>query len=322
VIEWPSGFEWRSQMATIVMLDMKNVISASVYGNWYGAEIDPGDFKAFMTFCQTVTKMMEMWEPDEIVFFMDRKCTARLEILPSYKGKRKRDETITNHKNDCMEFASHILPARTVAIEGYEADDLIARFSEKYHAGNKLIAVSTDKDLIQIAQEFEQVSVYDHIKKEYMDHENCYPMLEHKALTGCSSDNIPPVIGGKTSEKIMSGEIDLEKYLDEGLTRSEKLPRRIVYERNKKLVALFGEHAILPPVDDFGFDIGSEIKFNKDKMRRSMVRIFDGMPEMKLVDGIVERVSYWHSSRHIRLSGGGRFNLEEWRGRKVLQAQA
>lgn len=263
-----------------MLVDARNLMAASFHGTWGFKEedlelFDDLDFRALMSFMRTITTYVREWSPTEVVLVSDRRCFARYEILPSYKGKRRKTKSYETHKTECLELARLILPVRWVVRDGYEADDLMARMAERYCSEHKVIAITSDRDFVQVIQALKNVSMYDHVKKTFLNGEDFpNPMCQYKSITGDTSDNIPSVTGDKTARKIMSGEIDLNGYLDGGTTRTEKRPRREVYERNRRMVSLLGEHALLPAPASFGFEPGSSLRFNGLKARSSLRQIF------------------------------------------------
>jgi 5'-3' exonuclease len=69
-----------------------------------------------------------------------------------------------------------------------------------------------------------------------------------KALVGDKSDNIPSVTGPVTASNLLHTGGKLEEWLDDGITRCEKIPKREAYERNLRLVSLLGSECIVPKV--------------------------------------------------------------------------
>lgn len=299
-------------MATVLMLDARNMVSAAFHANWgfteeHLANFDPGNFKTLLGMIKTTTRYLQEWRPDEIVLMSDRRCTARYEVFPEYKGKRIRDPKIEEHKTDCLQFLRLIFPVRWAEVEGYEADDLMARFAERYHAEHRVVGVTNDRDFVQIIQAFPDVVMYDHVQKRTIEPDMYpYSMVEMKTITGCSGDHIPSVTGEKTALKLMNGEMNLEEYLDAGVTRTEKLPRRVVYERNRKLVSLLGPHALLPAIDHFGFEIGSPLSFDARRALRALNKIFTDDKDFEVVMELVQAWDAWIGERLVRAADLGR----------------
>ena len=74
--------------------------------------------------------------------------------------------------------------------------------------------VSNDSDFVQLLQEFENVTLYNPMKKEVVTPPN-YPYLAWKALRGDGSDNIKgiPGIGDKRAQGLLESPEKLQNFL-------------------------------------------------------------------------------------------------------------
>ena len=91
--------------------------------------------------------------------------------------------------------------------------------------------ISNDTDFIQILNEFDNVSIYNPMKKSYVEKPS-YDYVTWKALRGDSSDNIPgiPGIGDKTAIKCIENKDIFNKKVN---TCKENID---VFNRNIKLI--------------------------------------------------------------------------------------
>ena len=91
--------------------------------------------------------------------------------------------------------------------------------------------MSTDTDFIQALQEFPHISLYNPVKKIFVNSPD-HPYVTWKALRGDSSDNIPgiPGVGDKTAEKLACD----PSLLVEFLSNSEKAQ---IFQRNYDLIS-------------------------------------------------------------------------------------
>lgn len=247
---------YNADMRRTMLLDISNLAARSFYSAWPGGEPQPADsLKACFVFLQQFSDLVHQWDPLSVVVCCDsgEPCQARMEVLSCYKANRKHNPLLRACRAQCTGMAKSCLPLWVARANGYEADDLMARLAEHYaQRSMPTVIVTTDHDLLQLPEAFgDLVVIYDHLHSRVMARQAPDGVSEAswKALTGDSSDNIPSVTGPKTAAKVLAAEDgrDFEDWLDGGTTRSEKLPRRVVYERNLRLVSLIGPHALLAP---------------------------------------------------------------------------
>ena len=171
-----------------------------------------GDFRspdgfptgALFGFVNIIRKMLRDDQPDYMAVLFDRGPSFRSEIYPDYKGHRPdMPEDLRAQWPEFEPFCREWGVFAT-AVDGYEADDVIATLASRY-AGPDLdvTIVSNDKDLAQL--------VNDHVRllrfgrdgdsllgpAEVGEKWGVAPekILELLALVGDSSDNIPGVPG-------------------------------------------------------------------------------------------------------------------------------
>lgn len=134
----------------------------------------------------------------------------RKEVYPLYKENRAQRKEDPNYKflpqiyKQTEEFLS-LFHCKVMRVEDCEADDCIYALSEIYtKKGDQVLIASSDKDLVQIMNYFEGVTVYSPIKR--VNQQKDENILLEKAICGDSSDNISGVhgVGPKTLEKMLS----------------------------------------------------------------------------------------------------------------------
>ena len=138
----------------------------------------------------------------------DSKESFRKQSYEEYKANRKGMPEDLVSQVDYLTDISYLLGFETFKLNGYEADDLIARTVKNFEGGDTYICiVSSDKDLKQLLSD--KVFMYDALKnkiitKNIFEEENGIKPEEYKyvlALMGHASDNIPGIkgIGGITA---------------------------------------------------------------------------------------------------------------------------
>lgn len=103
----------------------------------------------------------------EVVIAADDKKYWRREFFPYYKGNRKADRAksdfdwpmIFNTISTVREELQENFPYRVLRVPGAEADDIIATLCKTFHAQEKILIVSNDKDFIQLLR-YDNVAIY------------------------------------------------------------------------------------------------------------------------------------------------------------------
>jgi len=167
---------------------------------------------AIYGFVQTINKIEKEFKPSSIsVAFDVAKKTFRNEIYSEYKAKRPpMPDDLVIQIPKIKEF----LRLKGIPIwefENYEADDLIATVAKEFSKKDKVLIVSSDKDLFQLINE--NIMIYQAGKdkiiteKETEEKFGVPPsqIIDFLALMGDSSDNVPGVkgIGEKTAAKLL-----------------------------------------------------------------------------------------------------------------------
>lgn len=179
--------------------------------------------------------------------------TFRNEIYSDYKANRPPPPDELRVQFPLIRDAVKALELPIAAVEGYEADDIIATYTKQAREqGIKVTIVSSDKDLMQLVGQ--GVEMYDAMKDKRIGPEEVaekfgvepQKVLDILALMGDSSDNIPgvPGIGPKTAADLIQQFGDLEGILANTAEIPQKKRRETLEENaeqarlSKKLAAL------------------------------------------------------------------------------------
>jgi DNA polymerase-1 len=182
-----------------------------------------------------VNKLLKTWreeEPDYIVVAYDKGKTFRHEKYEEYKANRARMPDELRYQMDRIREVIDAFNIPMVTCEGYEADDVLGTLAKRAgEQGIDSIIMTGDTDLFQL--------VDDHIRlliprgrygddtlygpEELSERYNGLTpeqLIDHKALVGDNSDNIPGLrgIGDKTATSLLKkyGTIDsIYEHLDE-----------------------------------------------------------------------------------------------------------
>ncbi|WP_431309275.1 DNA polymerase I [Gordonia prachuapensis] len=166
-------------------------------------------------FTSMLINLLRDEEPTHIAaaFDVSRK-TFRSEMFPEYKAQRSKSPDEFNGQVDLTKEVLDALGVPVMAIEGYEADDIIATLATQAEAlGYRVVIVTGDRDSLQLVDDsvtvlYPRKGVSDltrftpaEVEKKYGLTPAQYP--DYAALRGDPSDNLPgiPGVGEKTASK-------------------------------------------------------------------------------------------------------------------------
>ncbi len=190
---------------------------------------------ATLGFVNMLQKVLREQRPDYVVVVWDsRIAKRRKELYPEYKATRDAMPEALVAQLPHIRSVVEAYGLASVEYEGEEADDVIATLTRKAEPENLEVSiVSTDRDLMQLVSQ--HVTLLDTMRdrtygpKEVEERFGVPParMLELRALTGDSSDNIPGVrgIGEKTAAKLIAEYGTLENLLEHATAIGSKRVR-------------------------------------------------------------------------------------------------
>lgn len=166
-------------------------------------------------FTSMLINLLRDEEPTHIAaaFDVSRK-TFRSEMFPEYKAQRSKSPDEFNGQVDLTKEVLDALGVTVMAIEGFEADDIIATLAtQAREQGFKVLIVTGDRDSLQLVDPsttvlYPRKGVSDltrftpeEVEKKYGLTPAQYP--DYAALRGDPSDNLPgiPGVGEKTASK-------------------------------------------------------------------------------------------------------------------------
>ena len=200
------------------------------------------------------------------VIFDSARKTFRNDIYSEYKANRAEapDDLAPQFEYIRKSVLAFNLPS--VELINYEADDLIATYTEKaLDRGAKVTIVSSDKDLMQLYKK--DVRLYDPMKNKFITSDDIFnkfgvdakKVIDVQALAGDSSDNVPgvPGIGVKTAAELINKYGTLEKLLIKAEEIKQNKRRETLIENkhkaiiSKKLVTLKKNSPTVIKLDEF-----------------------------------------------------------------------
>jgi len=239
---------------------------------------------AISGFCSMLFKLLEDSKSDNnlqkpthfAVIFDSARKTFRNEIYADYKANRSEapEDLVPQFEYIRKSVLAFNLPS--VDLINYEADDLIATYTEQILAkGAKVTIVSSDKDLMQLYKK--EVRLYDPMKNKFVTPEDIVnkfgvdskKVIDVQALAGDSSDNVPgvPGIGIKTAAELINKYGTLEKLLENAQEIKQNKRRETLIDNkdkaiiSKKLVTLKKDAPIDRKIEEFKL-----LEIDKDKL--------------------------------------------------------
>ena len=181
-------------------------------------------------FCNMLFKLLEDSRSNDnedkpshfAVIFDSARKNFRNEIFSDYKANRSEapDDLVPQFDFIRKSVLAFNLPS--VELLNYEADDLIATYSEKIlKQGGKVTIVSSDKDLMQLYKK--DIRIYDPMKNKFINQDDIFnkfgvtpdKIIDVQSLAGDTSDNVPgvPGIGIKTAAELINQYDNLENLI-------------------------------------------------------------------------------------------------------------
>jgi DNA polymerase-1 len=198
---------------TLYLIDGSGFIFRAYYALPPLTRPDGTPIGAVLGFTNMILRLMDDMQAHHMaVVFDSKRQNFRHEIYPEYKANRSNPPEDLIPQFPIMRHACHAFNIPVLEQEGYEADDLIASYTQKAtREGFKVVIISSDKDLMQLVSE--SVVLYDHMKNTYIHPQQVIDkfgvppekVLDVLALAGDSSDNVPgvPGIGPKTAADLI-----------------------------------------------------------------------------------------------------------------------
>lgn len=169
-------------------------------------------------FTTMLMKLIEEEKPTHVLVAFDAgKSTFRHEYYEDYKGGRSKTPPELSEQFPILRELIDAFGIRQYELDGYEADDIIGTLTKAAEeSGKRVIVVSGDKDMLQLASEHvtialtrKGVSEVDRYgPNEVQERYGLTPeqIIDLKGLMGDTSDNIPGIrgVGEKTALKLLN----------------------------------------------------------------------------------------------------------------------
>jgi DNA polymerase I len=201
-------------------------------------------------FLRQLLSLSKTFDSNQFVFVWDSRQSLRTKIFPDYKKARRKEKSPEEKELDDIAYAqfdilrTEIIPTlgfkNNFMLDGYEADDIIAKICQTY-PHEEINIISADEDLYQLLSK--NIFMYSIKKKQMYTANNLwkdYRIIpeewgEVKAIAGCSTDGVPGVdhVGETTACKYLTLKLPKHHKAYQDIKNSTKL-----IQFNKKLVVL------------------------------------------------------------------------------------
>lgn len=207
------------QQETLFLIDGYAV----AYRQYFGLPIasftapDGTPTNAVFGFTRILMDILEKERPRYLAVSLDMGMSGRDTLFEAYKGTR---EKMPDDLEIQIHYIQEIVRAFNIpilALEGYEADDVIGTVTQQALGQNVAVRIITgDRDLLQLLTDHVTVQLPDRSENmdviydlpRFVERYGLQPpqLVDLKALMGDSSDNIPGVrgIGEKTAQKLLT----------------------------------------------------------------------------------------------------------------------
>lgn len=224
-------------------------------------------------FTTMLLKLIEEEKPTHFLVAFDAgKITFRHKEYTEYKGGRAKTPTELSEQFPIIKELLQAFKIPQFELSGYEADDIIGTLTKAADAkGEKVLLVSGDKDMLQLASDQVTVAItrkgisemdrYDPeaIKEKYGLTPN--QIIDLKGLMGDTSDNIPgiPGVGEKTALKMLHDFGTVEEVLANTASLKGKMKEKVEEHAksalmSKELATIYREVPMETAWDSFRYD--------------------------------------------------------------------
>ncbi|MDA9632222.1 DNA polymerase I [Alphaproteobacteria bacterium] len=261
----------------LILIDGSGYIFRAFYGLPSMTNENGVPVNAVFGFTKMLLKLIDDFKPVYVAVIFDvARKTFRNDLYDLYKANRSDPPEELIPQFSIIRDATNAIGLPVVEMEGFEADDLIATYSNIAQKTNKkVIIISSDKDLMQLVDD--NTILFDPMKQYWINDEQVfekfgvYPnrVIDVQSLAGDSSDNIPgvPGIGIKTAADLINQYGDLEQLLTKASEIKQNKRRENLIEYadqarlSRSLVTLKKDVPVKSKIDEF--KIESVLELNK-----------------------------------------------------------
>ena len=231
----------------LILIDGSGYIFRAFYALPPMNRSDGTPINAVYGFTNMLIKLIEDYGDEKLIVIFDAaRKNFRNKIYSQYKANRGETPEDLIPQFELIKKCVSAFNVSQLELEGYEADDIIATYSNLAQQSNiSSLIISSDKDLMQLVSE--KVLMLDPIKnkfvgvKEVVEKFGVEPdkVIQVQALMGDRTDNIPgaPGIGPKTAAELINDFGDVEELI-KNYKKIKQEKRQKIIENNKSNIRL------------------------------------------------------------------------------------
>lgn len=211
-------------MKKILLIDTANLMRRAIHMPFVAKTlaIEPTSNVGVYMLLTMISKLFKNHPNYEFYFVFEGSIQNKRETMPEYKTNRISVDDVSRQQIVKMMDILKYFPVNTVVSENHEADDIIYYLANKYtDSVEEIKIVSSDKDFIQMLQQFDNVKIFNPMKDEFrtLPEGLIGQYVHYKALAGDKADNIKNILGEKTSIKRAN---NIGFWLENVATESQK----------------------------------------------------------------------------------------------------
>ncbi|MBP1963576.1 DNA polymerase I [Paenibacillus aceris] len=260
-------------MDKLIIIDGNSIANRAFYALPLLSNSSGLHTNAVYGFTTMLLKLIEEEKPTHFLVAFDAgKITFRHKEYTEYKGGRAKTPSELSEQFPLIKELLKAFKIPQFELSGYEADDIIGTLTKAADAkGEKVLLVSGDKDMLQLASDhvtvaitrkgITEVELYNpaEIKEKY----GLTPaqIIDLKGLMGDTSDNIPgiPGVGEKTALKMLHEFGTVEEVLANTASLKGKMKEKVEEHAkdaimSKELATIFREVPMETEWDTFRYD--------------------------------------------------------------------
>ncbi|SEB80685.1 DNA polymerase I [Paenibacillus sp. GP183] len=284
-------------MDKLVIIDGNSIANRAFYALPLLSNSSGLHTNAVYGFTTMLLKLIEEEQPTHFLVAFDAgKITFRHKGFTEYKGGRSKTPPELSEQFPLIKELLKAFQIQQFELAGYEADDIIGTLTKLADdKGEKVLVVSGDKDMLQLASEHVTIAITrkgisevdrfnpEEIKEKY----GLVPkqIIDLKGLMGDSSDNIPgiPGVGEKTALKLLHDYGSMEEVLSHSSDLKGKMKEKVEEHAasaimSKELATIFREVPMSSDWDSFqysGVDLAALSAFYRKLEFKSLLEKLD-----------------------------------------------
>jgi DNA polymerase-1 len=203
---------------TVLLVDANNLALRAILAPRQDMSVGEVDTGPLVLFINTLSRFVRLERPDcGLVCWDSGKSAYRMRLFPNYKANRTQklsDQAV--RPIALIQTFLKVAGFPQLQLPGYEGDDLIAASWRACRGRERILILSSDKDMLQLVEDgTEQIKFLSNaVKPDKWDRKRFIKEMGYKpeyqawvlSLTGDTSDNIPGLkkVGPKTAVKMLT----------------------------------------------------------------------------------------------------------------------